>query len=436
MKTYKIEKQLTPVAHYDCVVLGGGPSGFIAAVSAARRGLKTAIVERFGFFGGLAAGGYVVPLSGLYLNGLRVIDGITWEFAERLIEMGAAQLELPKGHLSFDPESYKLLAARMVKEAGVDCYTNSYFSGCVSEDGRVAAVTIENKNGTELLEGDMFIDATGDADLFAAMGLPMLERTEELQPLSLCFVLGGVDLSTHLVGDYIHHDGVTQKSSCQAEIQAALRALAEKGEAPQFGGPWFNALVTGDHIAVNITRAAADACDNRDYAAAESQLREDMFAIVQKLRELYPEFKNAYIASSGVAGIRETRHIKARHLLTGAEMLEGVTTDDTVAYAAHPVDIHIGGGSEQICRRLSKPGTVPYTCMITDDSANLIAVGRSVCADREAYASLRVQATVMAMGEAAGAMAALAVKSDKDVRSVRGADIQNAINFKKIGEPT
>ncbi len=432
MKTYKIEKQLTPIAKYDCVVLGGGPSGWVAAVSAARQGLKTALIERFGFFGGLASGGYVVPLSGLYLNGLRVIDGITWEFSERLVDMGAAQLELPKGHLSFDPESYKLLAARMVAEAGVDCYTNSYFSGCVAENGRVAAVTIENKNGTELIEGEMFIDATGDADLFFQMGLPMQEKPENLQPLSLCFVLDGVDLSTHLVGDYIHHDGISQKNSCQVEIQAALRDLVEKGEAPGFGGPWFNALVTGDHIAVNITRAAANATNNREYAAAEAQLREDMFAIVEKLRELYPEFKNSYIVSSGVAGIRETRHIKARHLLTGVEMLDGVTTDETVAYAAHPVDIHIGGGSEQICRRLTKPGTIPFTCMISDACPNLIAVGRSVGADREAYASLRVQATVMAMGEAAGAMAALAVKSDKDVRNVKGADIQKAIGFKKL----
>ncbi len=432
MKTYKIEKQLTPIAKYDCVVLGGGPSGWIAAVSAARQGLRTALVERFGFLGGLATGGYVVPLSGLYLNGLRVVDGITWEFSERLIEMGAAQLELPKGHLSFDPESYKLLAARMVAEAGVDLYSNSYFSGCVAEDGRVAAITIENKNGTELIEGDMFIDATGDADLFYQMGLPMQKKPENLQPLSLCFVLGGVDISTHLVGDYIHHDGISQKNSCQVEIQSALRELVDLGEAPQFGGPWFNALVTGDHIAVNITRAAADAADNRDYSAAEARLREDMFALVGKLRELYPEFKNAYIASSGVAGVRETRHIEARHLLTGIEMLDGVTTDDTIAYAAHPVDIHIGGGSEQICRRLTKPGTIPYTCMITDECPNLIAVGRSVSADREAYASLRVQATVMAMGEAAGAMAALAVKSDNDVRRVKGADIQKAINFMKL----
>lgn len=435
MKCYEITKRLAPLAHYDVVVLGGGPAGWIAAVSAARQGMRTALVERFGFLGGLATGGYVVPISGLHLRGRRVVDGITWEFVERLVEMGGAKVELPNGHVSFDPELYRVLAARMVTEAGVALYTNSYFCDCIVEDGRIAAVTIENKNGTELLEGEIFLDATGDADLFCRAGLPMMEKPRNMQPLSLCFVLDGLDLTTPLLSGYIHHDGLVHKSSCQYDIQKALTALMQKGEVPEFGGPWFNTLVTGNHVAVNITRIAADATDNRAYAAAEMKLREDMLVLVEKLRVLYPEFKNAYISSSAVvAGVRETRHIKARHLLTSEEFASGTMNEDTVAFAAHPVDIHIGGSSQQIRRRLDTPRPIPFSCMISEECPNAIAVGRSISAERDAYASIRVQGTLMALGEAAGAAAAIAVRSDRDVRSVKGADIRAAINFKTPDE--
>lgn len=432
MKAYKLEKRLTPLFHYDTVVLGGGTAGWTAAVSAARNGCKTALVERLGFIGGTASGGIVVPLSGLYLNGEAVVGGIAMEFAEKMIDAGAATLELPKGHLSYDPETYKVIAMQMLKEAGVELYMNSYFTDCFSENDRVLAVVIENKNGTELIEGDMFIDATGDADLFFKLGLTHEVIPSKLQPMSLCFTLDGVDLSTETVGAYIHHNGVYKKNSCQLDIQECFTKLLNEGKSPQFGGPWFNSLVTGSQIAVNITRAAADATDNRAYTQAEIKLREDMLTLTDLLKKTYPEFKNAYISSAAVnAGIRETRHIKSKKPLTGEALVSGSSDNDTVAYAAHPIDIHMNEGSGQILKRLTKPGAIPYSSLVNGDIANVVAAGRSIDADSNAYASVRVQATVMAMGEAAGIATALALKGNRDVRELNGSDILSIINGNK-----
>ena len=88
MKMLQIEKRIPAVGEYDVVVCGGGPAGWVAAVSAARCGKRVALIERLGFFGGTATGCAVVPISGFYFRGKRVVGGIAWEFVERLMQEG------------------------------------------------------------------------------------------------------------------------------------------------------------------------------------------------------------------------------------------------------------------------------------------------------------------------------------------------------------
>lgn len=406
MRSVSVTKKIDVVEEYDVVVCGGGPSGFIAAITAAKLGCHTAIIEKFGFFGGTATSGIVVPISGFYLNGRQVVGGVPFEFVSRLRDSGNAIFELPRGHISFDPEAYKLIAQKMVTETGVDVYTNSYISGCLSEDGKVTTVLMENKNGSEAVCASCFIDATGDADLCKMAGVDFIPvKTEELQPLSMCFLISGVDITTDLLKNCIHHNGL-HGSSCNATIHDMLSQAMANGEMPQFGGPWFNSIVNGTELAVNVTRAAADACDNRSMRDAEFKLREDMFKIVDKLKATYPEFKNGRIVSSAVqAGIRETRRIIGYYTMTGEDLLNGTAFDDSIALCAHPVDIHCTNTENQILKRLKLSAGIPYRTMISPKCKNIICAGRCISADRVAYASVRVQGTGMAIGQAAGVAA-------------------------------
>ena len=131
MDSVRVQKDVRVVGSYDVVVCGGGPAGFIAAIAAARQGAKTAVIERYGFFGGLATSGYVTPISVFSYNGERNIGGIPWEFIERLRAMGGAIVEEPLNNIAFDIELYKLCAQRMVIEAGVDMYMNSVITDCI-----------------------------------------------------------------------------------------------------------------------------------------------------------------------------------------------------------------------------------------------------------------------------------------------------------------
>jgi len=428
MSSIKIEREINVVASYDTIVCGGGPAGWIAAVSSARAGKKTALIEKYGFIGGTATAGYVVPISGFFFNGKRVVGGIAWEFVNELEKLDAAFVEYPKGHVSVNPEYYKLVARRMLEESGVDLYTNSYVSDCIMEGKRVTHVVINSKNGSEAIEGKCFIDATGDADLFARCGAPMMEKTNELQPMSLCFVITGVDTSTDLLKNCIHHDG-KHGNSLNKVIHNYLVEAGKSEEVPQFGGPWFNVLLKGNSLAVNITRAEADASDRSSYTKAEGKLHRDMFAIVDLLKKEYPEFKNAEIVVSGFnAGVRETRNIKGVYTLTNEDFKKGIEYACPVAQCAHPMDIHKAKDDDQILIYLDKNSYVPYETMVSYSLDNVIAAGRCISAESEPYASLRVQATLMSIGECAGLAASLACDSGCPVNALPLIELKSMID--------
>ena len=386
----------------DVVVCGAGPAGWIAAVTAARSGRWVTLIDRLGFVGGTATSGYVLPISGFYFNGKRIASDIPFEFAKRMETEGGAIFEMPKGNISYDPEYYKLIASEMLDEAGVYLISNAEICDCVvdEKDGSIESVIIHTKNGFEAISGRVFIDATGDADLCAFAGLPMQPKNPDLQPLSTCFLLAGVDTTTPLLSRSIHHDS---GSSLNTEIRDFL--LKQK-DLEEFCGPWFNTTVNGGLVAVNVTRAGCNALCNRDYGEAEKRLRRDMFKIVSLLREEYPEFKDCVIVSSAhSAGVRETRRILGRYTFTKDDLLTARKLPCPVAVCAHPIDIHKAGGPDQTLIRLEAPAAVPYDSMVFDDCPNLIVAGRCVSADPAAFASLRVQGTCMTMGEAAGAAA-------------------------------
>ena len=410
-----LRKEVPVVGTYDVVVCGGGPAGFIAAIAAAREGARTALVEQYGFLGGAATNSLVTPLSVFTYNGEKVIGGIPWEFLERLEKMGGGLIEKPLGNVAFDPELYKLCCQRMVLEAGVDLYLHSWLSGCQTGQGRISHVFIDNKNGTEALAGKVMIDATGDADLSHLAGVPMLPPGRPLQPASTYFVLAGVDTESPLIAEAMHHNKQGVNCHCLPIREELMRRAKELG-IPDFGGPWFCTLLHPGVVAVNMTRTQTDACDNRDYTAAECRLREDVYKMADILRENFPEFRNSYVSMvAPQAGVRETRRIQGVHVITGEDYVNGVRYPDSVSRGAHPIDIHSSAGATQSVTFLKQAAYVPYRALVANGFPNLLVAGRCISADRQAFASLRVQASCMGMGQAAGVAAAQAVRGETEV---------------------
>ena len=414
-----ITKNAPIVGEYDVVVCGGGPAGFIAAIAAARNGARTALVERYGFLGGMATMGYVNPVSVFTYNDSQVVGGIPWEFVQKLENMGGGFIEKPLGNVAFEQEHYKLLAQRMTLESGVDLYMHSYLSGCVMDGSRIAQIVIENKNGTEALSSKVFIDCTGDGDLAALASVEMQpDEGAPLQPLSSYFILGGVDLDTPMMQEAIRHNKQGENCHCLPVREKLLERKEELG-IPEFGGPWFCRTGQDGVVTVNMTRTAGNAIDNRDFVRAECVLREDAFRMAALLKDNFDEFKDSYlIAVSVQGGIRETRRIKGVHTITADEYVTAYHYHDSIARGAHPIDIHVASGPAQNITFLKTPAYVPYRALIAPTHSNLIVAGRCLSADKKAFASLRVQASCMDMGQAAGTAAAMAAISGLPVQEV------------------
>ena len=411
---------VTPAGNYDVIVCGGGPAGFIAATAAARQGAKTALIEKYGFLGGMATAGFVTPLSVFAFKGDLVIGGIPWDFVKRLEAMGGAFIEWPKANVDFDVELYKLCAQRMVLENGVSMLMHTSLIGCEMDGKRIRKVFVENKNGIEALTAKVFIDTTGDGDLAHMAGVPMQKNPDgELQPASFCFILSDVDTESDLLKKCMYHNGINGPSQCRP-VREKLMKLKEAGEdIPDFGGPWFNNVLHKGSVAVNITRIATNSCDNRDFTRAECRLREDIFKFTDLLKKNFKEFKDCYVsACAPQAGIRESRRIVGVHTVTAEEYVNAYHYEDSISRGIHPIDIHASKGTSQTRIDLKQPAYVPYRALIAADFPNLLVAGRCISTDRQALASLRVQGSCMGTGQAAGAAAAMSVQSGKAVQNI------------------
>jgi len=418
METLRYEREIPVKLETDVAVLGGGAAGIGAAIAAAEDGVKTVLIERFGFLGGMATAGFVDPMSEFSYNGRLVTGGIPWRFANELVKAGGGLIEEPRCNVSFNPEVYKLVSERMVKDAGADLMMNTVLTDVIMNDGRIDAVILTNKSGLFAVRAKVFIDATGDADMSFMAGAEMLPHLRAMQPGTLCFTLGNVDTSTERM--HIIHQKNHRFNHQATFVREPLLKLREEGvEVPQFGGPWLCTTLTEGCITVNMTRSAVNAVDAADYQAAEAKMRRDVFRLVALMKEHVEEFKDCYIASiATVAGVRESRRVKGAHVLTGEEYVNTVRFDDSIARACHPVDIHLPDGAGQKLTFPKDAGYIPYRSLYTESIGNLLVAGRCISADNDAFAATRVQAPCMETGQAAGFAAAMSVKSGLPVQKI------------------
>ena len=417
----------------DVFVAGAGPAGFVAAIAAARNGAKVTLAESFSFPGGMATAGLVGPISKFNFAGRRVVGGIAWEFVERLVALGGAIADLPKGNVPFEAEVYRRVAREMLEEAGVRCLWQTQVCGepelagvrCLwqtqvcgepelAPDGAVRAVTLSTGGFLTRLEANRFVDCTASGALVGHHGFGGF-RSEKgaAQPLSLCFVLGGVDPEKARV--LVRNDNERSRNPV---LRAALEKAMKAGRIRSFGGPWavWGSTIRPGFVSVNATRAeASDVTDPVEIADATARMRRDIPILVDVMREADPAFRGAWLAETAAAsGFRECREIAALHRVTAAEFASGEDVPDAIALAAHPMDRHIAGTSGQSLTFLERPGVIPLSALVSAKCPNLLAAGGLVAAEAAPFASMRVQAQCMATGQAAGVAAAF--RPDEDVR--------------------
>jgi hypothetical protein len=401
---------------FGVAVIGGGSAGVAASVAAARLGIRTVLVERYGFLGGAATQSLVLTYDGFLYRRAQAecaVGGIGRELIDSLALFGSpAEPRLSSNGnwiLPFAAEASKAALDRLVLQAGVECRLHALLTGVRSQAGRIDALIISDHLGTFEIEAEQFIDASGEGDLAALAGVEMRYDHEPRFAASLCARIAGVRRESMLDRSLL---GRVAADCRQAHGQAQVRSN---------GGFVLDIPGSDDFWWMGID-ARTDGLSSVGLTRAEQDSRAAAWAFVERLRA-EPGCERATLVATGPqVGIRETRHPQARTMISEAQALAGARSPTSIARAAWNIERHDEPGRPTIAG-IGGEGwfDIPLDALRADGPDNLWLAGRTIGADRGAFASLRVMGTAFATGHAAGAAAALAVQGLTHYDNVRAA---------------
>lgn len=441
---------------YNVVVCGGGVSGSIAAVAAARGGAKTLLIEKHAFLGGSLTAMGVGPMMTFHNDaGEQVVRGLAQEVVDRLVALGASP-----GHIEdtttycsrvtpFESEAMKQVLEEMLLEAGGTLLYHTHLAAVRTENEKIVALEVCNKGGVSEIRGKIFIDSTGDADLASRAGVPFQMGRDgdgAAQPMTMNLKVANVDAGR--IRDYAcrHPEDFFFENGPEEGVRRLERA--ERISLAGFRRAWEEAKTRGeitvprdrvlffetgtpDVIIVNTSRIQGlDSTNPYDLTLAEVEGRRQNNQIFAFLKKNCPGFENAIRCDSAAqVGVRESRHVRGLYTLTAEDLQEQRDFPDAICRGAYPIDIHSPDGDGVDTTRVRPNGSyaVPYRSLVVEHPRNLIVVGRCLSATSEAFAAVRVSPIAMAIGHAGGTAAALAVKEETDPAKLDFATLRNAL---------
>lgn len=435
MTTITEPSRQTPVfGTYDVVVLGGGPAGIAAAVSAARAGSSTLLIERYGFLGGMGTAAGVTNFCGLHANVHGKIQKVVHGVADDLLARIAALGGLNDPHLIFgkiaaqayDTAAYKIAADDLMAAAGVEVLFHALAAGVVMHSpDHVQALLVETKSGRVAIRARAFVDCSGDGDLAAWAGAAFDKGDgagNMLYP-STMFRVNGVDAAR------------------AGEAWKTIPPLMQEAEAAgRYQFPRKGAIVrpqkSGIEWRVNVTQLAnadgqaMDGTDARELSQAESLGRRQIAEVARFLKEV-PGFENCYIVDiAPQVGIRETRRVHGHYMLTESDVLDCASFDDTIGVNGWPLELHVKGDVEFRWPQIPESrgfNQLPYRMIVPPGFDNLWMAGRCASMTHEAQSAARVTGACFVMGQAAGTAAHMALQDGTSAQHIDVARLQNQL---------
>jgi hypothetical protein len=387
-------KEIPVVAETDVLVVGAGPAGVTAAISASRAGAKTMLVERYNHPGGLWTGGLVLPLLSTHAMDKRkkfkqVIYGIGDEIAQRLREIGMAIHEV---NPVIDPEAGKYVMEVMIRDAGVEMLYHCWASNVIVEAGKIRAVILESKSGRVAVVPKVVIDCTGDGDIFHLAG----ESYETMKYyIGLVHRLGNVDkIDRHRTG---------------------FRELNIGDPTPIPGINWVNMHGEDDQ----------DGLDLFALSKLQQKYRIDIWENTENLKT-EPGYEKLFLLdTASQIGVRMSRILNGQYQLTLKDTMTFTTFEDSIGISGAWIDVLYNGRRVPMNER--PLWQIPYRSLLPLKTNNLLVAGRCFSFEKALAEDTRIIGTCLITGHGAGAAAAVAVKSGCSVKDLDISKVQKIL---------
>jgi len=413
----------------DVIVCGAGPAGVSAAITAARAGAKVRLFEWRGCLGGVWTAGLLGYLLDFDKTGFA--RELTKTLADRDLRRGTS----PKS-IAYEPEGMKLVLEELCLEAGVKFQFHTRVAAAYREGRRLRTIVTESKSGRQAWRAPVFIDTTGDGDLGALAGCKFeIGESHDCpcQPMSLNALLVCKDAAA--LAEFTH---AADPSKGDIDAKHRLRAEIEKtGHFPSYSKPTLWQIRDNLLLVMMNHEYGVKPFDAAEVTAATVRARVEMNKIVSGLRQLGGPWEGLQLAATAEQiGVRDGRRIAGRYTMTKDDVATGVRFDDAVTRATFGVDIHALNKEMNKTTGYhnagikAKPYDIPLRAMIAADVDGLMMAGRCISGDFISHSSYRVTGNAVAMGEAAGAVAALAAKSQRlphDVPWTEGAKLVQSL---------
>ena len=441
MKQIEEPSRVIPVlAETDVLVVGSGPGGLSAALAAAREGVDTMLVERYGCFGGNITQAGVESIA--WYRHEKTVDagGMGVEFESRAKEMGGSRKEPQSLSQALDTELFKYVADTMVREAGIVPILHCYGVRAVMEDNTIKGVIVESKSGRQAILAKRIIDATGDADIAHLAGAPYRQSAkDELLGVTVTFGCSGVDVirfreyvkdnSAHL-GDWDEVEQTTGKENdlFSPYIEAPFNRAKDAGEIPEdawIKGTWSSLTEAGEATYLNlVVLNGIDSTNVRDLTRAEIQGRQQVMWALNALKKYTPGFEKAKLRTfCSSLGVRESRKILGEYNITEHDVRNEARFADSIGIFPEFLD----GYGVVIIPTTGRYFQIPYGIILPQKVENLLVAGRCVAGDKISHAATRQMMCCTVTGQGAGIAAAVSLKDKVSCRAVNLATVQKIL---------
>lgn len=376
----------------DVAIVGGGTAGVFAAISAARTGADTVLIEKNSRPGGTVteAG---VNFPGLFFAwGKQIIAGPMWEAIKRVEDLGGCRIPeivfAPVYHwdqqIRINPFIYSAVILEMLQEAGVRVYCETMVASAEDCENGVKLLLCD-KSGLLKLNVNFAVDTTGDANLVTLCGYPT-NKSPIQQPATLQNRMEGYDYE-------------------KVSLQDLEKAVKESDLPDYITASKLMSYLKFHKINLHIPSVDADTSQGR------TEIERSALALFLRIYRLYrsiPGLENLTISSiAPESGIRESCRIVGETEVTVEDYLAGKHYSDAVCHAFYPVDLHVEKGVENTYIKENVIPEIPLGALIPKNAKHILCAGRCISSDTYANSAIRVEAVCMATGQAAGCAAAL-----------------------------